>query len=44
MPCRNFAKRDDRGFHRMAGKTIHAAGGIVVRRGARPLIAVVQRA
>ena len=28
----------------MAGKTIHAAGGIVVRRGARPLIAVVQRA
>jgi 8-oxo-dGTP diphosphatase len=28
----------------MAGKTIHAAGGIVVRNGARPLIAVVQRA
>jgi 8-oxo-dGTP diphosphatase len=28
----------------MAGKTIHAAGGIVVRDGARPLIAVVQRA
>jgi 8-oxo-dGTP diphosphatase len=28
----------------MAGKTIHAAGGIVVRKGARPLIAVVQRA
>jgi 8-oxo-dGTP diphosphatase len=28
----------------MAGKTIHAAGGIVVRRGARPLVAVVQRA
>ena len=27
----------------MAGKTIHAAGGIVVRSGARPLIAVVQR-
>lgn len=27
----------------MAGKTIHGAGGIVVRRGARPLIAVVQR-
>jgi 8-oxo-dGTP diphosphatase len=27
----------------MAGKTILAAGGIVVRRGARPLIAVVQR-
>ncbi len=28
----------------MPGKTIHAAGGIVVRNGARPLIAVVQRA
>ena len=28
----------------MAGKTIHAAGGIVVRNGARPKIAVVQRA
>lgn len=28
----------------MANKTIHAAGGIVVRNGARPLIAVVQRA
>ena len=28
----------------MAGKTIHAAGGIVVRNGARPLIAIVQRA
>jgi 8-oxo-dGTP diphosphatase len=28
----------------MAGKTIHAAGGIVVRKGARPLIAIVQRA
>src|SRR5512141_366545 len=28
----------------MAGKTVHAAGGIVVRNGARPLIAVVQRA
>jgi|SRR5690242_3789307 8-oxo-dGTP diphosphatase len=28
----------------MAGKTIHAAGGIVVRNGARPRIAVVQRA
>ena len=28
----------------MARKTIHAAGGIVVRNGARPLIAVVQRA
>jgi 8-oxo-dGTP diphosphatase len=28
----------------MASKTIHAAGGIVVRNGARPLIAVVQRA
>ena len=27
----------------MAGKTIHAAGGIVVRGGARPLVAVVQR-
>jgi 8-oxo-dGTP diphosphatase len=27
----------------MADKTIHAAGGIVVRSGARPLIAVVQR-
>ena len=27
----------------MARKTIHAAGGIVVRGGARPLIAVVQR-
>ena len=27
----------------MSGKTIHAAGGIVVRNGARPLIAVVQR-
>jgi 8-oxo-dGTP diphosphatase len=27
----------------MAGKPIHAAGGIVVRAGARPLIAVVQR-
>ena len=28
----------------MANKTIHAAGGIVVRNGARPLIAIVQRA
>jgi 8-oxo-dGTP diphosphatase len=28
----------------MAGKTVHAAGGIVVRNGRRPLIAVVQRA
>jgi len=28
----------------MAGKTVHAAGGIVVRNGSRPLIAVVQRA
>lgn len=28
----------------MPSKTIHAAGGIVVRNGARPLIAVVQRA
>jgi len=28
----------------MARKTVHAAGGIVVRNGARPLIAVVQRA
>jgi 8-oxo-dGTP diphosphatase len=28
----------------MASKTIHAAGGIVVRNGARPLVAVVQRA
>jgi 8-oxo-dGTP diphosphatase len=28
----------------MAGKTIHAAGGIVMRNGARPLFAVVQRA
>jgi len=27
----------------LAGKTIHAGGGIVVRNGARPLIAVVQR-
>ncbi len=27
----------------MAGKIIHAAGGIVVRKGARPRIAVVQR-
>jgi 8-oxo-dGTP diphosphatase len=27
----------------MAGKTIHAAGGIVVRGGARPLVAIVQR-
>jgi len=27
----------------MARKTIHAAGGIVVRGGARPLIAIVQR-
>lgn len=27
----------------MSGKTIHAGGGIVVRKGARPLIAVVQR-
>jgi 8-oxo-dGTP diphosphatase len=44
MRWRNFAKRDDRGFcGTMAGKTIHAAGGIVVRNGARPLIAVVQR-
>jgi 8-oxo-dGTP diphosphatase len=44
MHRRNFAKRDDRGFcGTMAGKTIHAAGGIVVRNGARPLIAVVQR-
>jgi 8-oxo-dGTP diphosphatase len=44
MPSRNFAKRDESGFSTgMAGKTIHAAGGIVVRRGARPLIAIVQR-
>ena len=28
----------------MARKTVHAAGGIVVRNGSRPLIAVVQRA
>jgi 8-oxo-dGTP diphosphatase len=28
----------------MAGKTIQAAGGIVVRNGTRPLIAIVQRA
>ena len=28
----------------MAGKTVRAAGGIVVRNGSRPLIAVVQRA
>ena len=28
----------------MAGKTLHAAGGIVVRNGRRPRIAVVQRA
>jgi 8-oxo-dGTP diphosphatase len=28
----------------MPSKTVHAAGGIVVRNGARPLIAVVQRA
>src|SRR5476649_2457050 len=27
----------------MAGKTIHAGGGIVVRNGARPRVAVVQR-
>ncbi len=27
----------------MAGKTIYAAGGIVVRKGARPLFAIVQR-
>ncbi|MSO67163.1 MAG: NUDIX domain-containing protein [Pseudolabrys sp.] len=27
----------------MSGKTIHAGGGIVVRNGARPLVAVVQR-
>lgn len=27
----------------MSGKIIHGAGGIVVRRGVRPLIAVVQR-
>ena len=27
----------------MASKPIHAAGGIVVRKGARPLIAIVQR-
>jgi 8-oxo-dGTP diphosphatase len=27
----------------MSGKTIHGAGGIVIRGGARPLIAVVQR-
>ena len=49
---RIFAKRID--WHRavagknsadknLAGKTIHAAGGIVVRNGARPLVAVVQR-
>src|SRR5450432_2243915 len=29
--------------HNLANKTISAAGGIVVRNGARPLIAVVQR-
>jgi len=28
----------------MAGKTVHAAGGIVMRNGRRPLFAVVQRA
>src|SRR4029450_7198961 len=28
----------------MAGKTVHAAGGIVLRNGRRPLLAVVQRA
>jgi 8-oxo-dGTP diphosphatase len=41
----NFAKRygwADRAG--MPGKTVHAAGGIVVRNGARPRIAVVQRA
>ncbi len=27
----------------LAGKTIHAAGGIVLRKGARPLFAIVQR-
>jgi 8-oxo-dGTP diphosphatase len=27
----------------MAGKTIHAAGGIVVRGGTRPMVAIVQR-
>jgi ADP-ribose pyrophosphatase len=44
--CRlNFARRDGWGREQagMAGKTIHAAGGIVVRGGARPLVAVVQR-
>ncbi len=44
MRRRNFAKRDADGRVGMASKTIHAAGGIVVRNGARPLIAVVQRA
>jgi 8-oxo-dGTP diphosphatase len=31
------------GGHSLASKTIRAAGGIVVRKGARPLIAIVQR-
>jgi 8-oxo-dGTP diphosphatase len=31
------------GGQSLAGKTIHAAGGIVVRNGARPRIAIVQR-
>lgn len=31
------------GGHSLASKPIHAAGGIVVRKGARPLIAIVQR-
>jgi len=45
MCRRNFARRDGWGREQagMAGKTIHAAGGIVVRGGARPLVAVVQR-
>ncbi len=34
---------DSRAGKNLAGKTIQAAGGIVVRGGARPLIAVVQR-
>lgn len=38
-----FASRGDSADRALAGKTIQAAGGIAVRKGARPLIAVVQR-
>jgi 8-oxo-dGTP diphosphatase len=46
MHRRKFAKCDDlwRIDGHMARKPIQAAGGIVVRSGARPLVAVVQRA